>query len=416
MFADKIKTLRSQKGLSQEGLAKALYLTQQSVSRWETGKSYPDLPTLQALADYFGVKIDDLVGSEEYSSAKAESKVHSSPALALILWGAGVVLALNLILLLAFFAFPSEVPQWISYAETGYLALTGGLLALLIVLYKKGSKKLILGGLIGFAFLGAFALGAFVMGIYALGPTPYLVWFTLLISLVCLATAGFFLFALLHGLPALGETRETSQVNPRDPTGRWAKIYSIMTILVSVLSVLAILFSWLCASKSSTVTRGEADGFIDLSAAWLFGMLLVTCIILGIVAIVFLWIATKKTKRHPVLPIVAIVVLASASTAPFISDHYAQQSAADANAYTTEKWLAASPEQRYAMWPSFAKDHTVVGQSETWVVTNLGQADRIANTTDWIYNMGNETNPENFYLKITFGIDKLVSVYGIYRG
>lgn len=56
-----IKTLRSNMGLSQEELADAVYVTRQTVSNWETGKSYPDIKSLLLLANFFGVSLDFLV-------------------------------------------------------------------------------------------------------------------------------------------------------------------------------------------------------------------------------------------------------------------------------------------------------------------------------------------------------------------
>jgi transcriptional regulator with XRE-family HTH domain len=41
MFPDKIKDLRKEKGLSQGDVARALFVTQQAVSKWESGKGYP---------------------------------------------------------------------------------------------------------------------------------------------------------------------------------------------------------------------------------------------------------------------------------------------------------------------------------------------------------------------------------------
>lgn len=50
-----IKNLRTNMGLSQEQLADAVYVTRQTVSSWENGKSYPDVKSLVLLANFFGV-------------------------------------------------------------------------------------------------------------------------------------------------------------------------------------------------------------------------------------------------------------------------------------------------------------------------------------------------------------------------
>lgn len=60
-FAQQLKKLRTQKGLSQEGLAEQLHLSRQAISRWETGETAPDLDTLVKLASIFEVTLDELV-------------------------------------------------------------------------------------------------------------------------------------------------------------------------------------------------------------------------------------------------------------------------------------------------------------------------------------------------------------------
>ena len=48
--------------MTQGQLATALCVTAQAVSKWEKGHSYPDLPLLLPLADYFSVSLDELFG------------------------------------------------------------------------------------------------------------------------------------------------------------------------------------------------------------------------------------------------------------------------------------------------------------------------------------------------------------------
>lgn len=59
-LAERIFALRTQRGLSQEELAEQLGVSRQSVSKWETGQSVPDLDKLIKLADLFGVTLDEL--------------------------------------------------------------------------------------------------------------------------------------------------------------------------------------------------------------------------------------------------------------------------------------------------------------------------------------------------------------------
>lgn len=67
---DIIYDLRTKNGLSQDELAKKVFVTRQAVSRWETGETMPNTQTLKLLSKLFGVSINTLLGepfeSEEY--------------------------------------------------------------------------------------------------------------------------------------------------------------------------------------------------------------------------------------------------------------------------------------------------------------------------------------------------------------
>lgn len=58
----RLKELRIKRGISQVRLAMDLNLTQNSISRYETGEREADYDTLIAFADYFGVSVDYLLG------------------------------------------------------------------------------------------------------------------------------------------------------------------------------------------------------------------------------------------------------------------------------------------------------------------------------------------------------------------
>lgn len=63
-FAQIIKEYRISASLTQAELAHKLNTTQRKVSYWESGKIEPDLDTLIALAEFFDISIDDLVGRQ----------------------------------------------------------------------------------------------------------------------------------------------------------------------------------------------------------------------------------------------------------------------------------------------------------------------------------------------------------------
>ena len=64
ILADKIMNLRKQQGMSQEELAHQLGISRQSVSKWESGASIPDLDKILKLSDLFGVSTDYLLKDE----------------------------------------------------------------------------------------------------------------------------------------------------------------------------------------------------------------------------------------------------------------------------------------------------------------------------------------------------------------
>ena len=58
----KIRELRHRDGRTQEALAESVGVTPQAVSRWEANGCYPDMEMIPAIANYFGITIDELFG------------------------------------------------------------------------------------------------------------------------------------------------------------------------------------------------------------------------------------------------------------------------------------------------------------------------------------------------------------------
>ena len=61
----KIQELRKQKGLTQEELAEALFVSRTAISKWESGRGYPNIDSLKSIAKFFNVTIDQLLSSDE---------------------------------------------------------------------------------------------------------------------------------------------------------------------------------------------------------------------------------------------------------------------------------------------------------------------------------------------------------------
>lgn len=64
-FHQKLQELRKQKGLTQEELAAALYVSRTAVSKWESGRGYPNIDSLKAIAAFFGVTVDTLLSGDQ---------------------------------------------------------------------------------------------------------------------------------------------------------------------------------------------------------------------------------------------------------------------------------------------------------------------------------------------------------------
>ncbi len=134
-LSEKILRLRTARGMSQGGLAEQLGVSRQSVSKWETGQSIPDLDKIIKLADLFGVTTDYLVREQENEAA---GQVALEPAARIgmqklsVPQACGIVIALLGLLLTALVAVSASQGQ-IGHIELVFvllLVLPGAVLAL----------------------------------------------------------------------------------------------------------------------------------------------------------------------------------------------------------------------------------------------------------------------------------------------
>ncbi|MCF8020310.1 XRE family transcriptional regulator [Petrocella atlantisensis] len=65
---EKLQELRKQKELTQEELAEKLFVSRTAISKWESGRGYPNIDSLKAIAEFFDVTIDELLSSKELLS------------------------------------------------------------------------------------------------------------------------------------------------------------------------------------------------------------------------------------------------------------------------------------------------------------------------------------------------------------
>lgn len=75
-FNEKLLELRKAKGLTQEELAESLYVSRTAVSKWESGRGYPNIDSLKAISRFFGVTIDELLSGDELLTIAEEDHKH----------------------------------------------------------------------------------------------------------------------------------------------------------------------------------------------------------------------------------------------------------------------------------------------------------------------------------------------------
>ena len=72
-FNEKLQELRKRKGLTQEDLAEAIFVSRTAISKWESGRGYPNIESLKALAKFFDITIDELLSGDELLTIAEEN-------------------------------------------------------------------------------------------------------------------------------------------------------------------------------------------------------------------------------------------------------------------------------------------------------------------------------------------------------
>lgn len=98
-FHEKLQTLRKEQGLTQEQLAEKLYVSRTAVSKWESGKGYPNIESLKSISAVFGVSIDDLLSGKELLSLAEQEKQENQDTTLSLLFSIFDLLALSFLFL-----------------------------------------------------------------------------------------------------------------------------------------------------------------------------------------------------------------------------------------------------------------------------------------------------------------------------
>ena len=173
-FNEKLQKLRKQRGLTQEELAETLFVSRTAVSKWESGRGYPNIDSLKAIAKLFSVTIDELLSSEEVLTIAEENGKEATERLRNLVFGL-LDCSVTLFLFLPFFAQRTqnmlqevslfaltEISLWL---KTAYWAATAaiilwGILTLAMQnrgcsfrLWRKGAVSLILNAAAALLFI-----------------------------------------------------------------------------------------------------------------------------------------------------------------------------------------------------------------------------------------------------------------------
>lgn len=179
-FGEKLQELRKQKGLTQQELAESLYVSRTAISKWESGRGYPGIDSLKAIAKFFSVTVDDLLSSGEVLTiAEAEHEQKEKSLLCVVY--ALLDLSLAVLLFLPFFA---DRAGGVIYGAS--LLTLGGVPTYLKVLYHVLVTGIIVWGILTLAlqnseiaFFGknkhkiSLLLGALLLLLFIISLQPY---------------------------------------------------------------------------------------------------------------------------------------------------------------------------------------------------------------------------------------------------
>lgn len=120
-FHEKLHELRKNRGLTQEELAEALYVSRTAVSKWESGRGYPSIDSLKEISKFFSVTIDELLSGEKLISIAEKENESNIRRVCELLFGMVDVCSVLLVLLPLY---PNRVGNFVhsvnlfSYTET----------------------------------------------------------------------------------------------------------------------------------------------------------------------------------------------------------------------------------------------------------------------------------------------------------
>ena len=141
-FNEKLQELRKRKGLTQEELAEFLYVSRTAISKWESGRGFPNIESLKAISTFFSVSLDELLSGEEILAIAENDNKQKERTLRDLIFGL-LDCGIALLLFLPFFGQEANgVIKSVSllslsdiqpYLKTAYIAFTGIMILLGII-------------------------------------------------------------------------------------------------------------------------------------------------------------------------------------------------------------------------------------------------------------------------------------------
>ncbi len=139
-FGEKLKKLRTEAELTQDELAENLFVSRTAISKWESGRGYPNIESLKGIAKFFSVTVDELLSSGEVLTIAEEDNKRKEKHFCDLMYGL-IDLCIAMLLFLPFFAEKSnEIIQNVSL-----IALDGVQLYLKIAYFTVVISMIVMG-------------------------------------------------------------------------------------------------------------------------------------------------------------------------------------------------------------------------------------------------------------------------------
>ena len=179
-FNEKLQELRKQRGLTQEELATSLYVSRTAISKWESGRGYPNIESLKAIAKFFSVTVDELLSTDEVLTIAEEDGKRKEKHFRDLIYGL-LDLCVAMLLFLPFFAQKADgiilsasliaLDGVQTYLKTAYLAVV-------ILMTVMGIMTLTLQNCQGALWVknkttASLALGAILVLLLMISSQPY---------------------------------------------------------------------------------------------------------------------------------------------------------------------------------------------------------------------------------------------------